>query len=367
MVNSQSVPWEQLFPPNADAPARRLRLVRKRGEPLLLLPLEGSLARTALTLYPAQTGKARCARWLVKTGLYVAPPLIAESVRLAADQTLPFAGFLAQAAGTNGLPRFAVLLGNPRAPGRRFVLLLFDDHGEPTALVKAGVGTAATKLVEAELGFLKSAPAGLLPCPQLRAECSITDLRAFAMNYIAGTTPHAGATESVARLLTTWLQPERTVRFADLAVAQRLAVAVGGNPRWDAMLRQLGEAEFHPAIHHGDFAPWNVRVDTRGAWRVIDWERSELSGPPAWDWFHWLIQHELLVRHTPTKELASRIESLMSSTAFRDYAARAGIDDCAQFLMIAYLLYCCQVIHQADALPEIEALLHQFSEDILKP
>jgi hypothetical protein len=366
MTNLSVAPWEQLFPPKADAGAIKLRfrLVRKRSDPLLLLPMDTQLAKTALALYPAQTGKARIARGLLRAGLSLAPSLVTESLELATDATSALPKFLAEVAATTALPRFAVFLGNPRAPGRRFVLLLFNNEGNPAALVKAGTGEQANSLIAAELNFLKSQPAELLSAPKVQAECSNGGLRAFAMDYVAGTAPGPEAATLVDRLMNAWLRPAETLCFGELPVARRLNAVVGNDPAWETMLRSLSALKCHPAIHHGDFAPWNIRVDPAGKWRVLDWERGEALGPPAWDWFHWLIQYEVLVRHTATEDLSQRVEALLTSAPFESYAARAGIDQCVRPLLIAYLLYCCRVIRQADGLPRVEALLKRMAVSI---
>jgi len=366
MANSSSAPWEQLFPPPSDAAGAvtlHFRLVRKRGEPLLLLPRTSDQAITALALYPAQTAKARLARWLLRFGLRMAPGFVAETIEVRTSLDSPFLKFLGTAAGTKSLPHLALLAGNPRAPGRRFVILLFNDAGAPAALVKAGVGDAASGLIARELNFLKSQPASLLHAPGVRAECAAGNINAFALDYVNGTTPRTDDTTPVASLLYAWLQPERKVRFAELAVADRLAAAAASDPRWAATAAALRDAHFAPAIHHGDFAPWNVRADAAGQWHVLDWERGEASGPPAWDWFHYLIQNEILVRHTPTEALSRRLDALLASVEFRSYAARAGMEGCQRELLVAYLLYCARVIKQADGLPAVEALLDRVISD----
>jgi len=360
MPDVASAPWEQFFPPPsnlAGAPMLRLRLVRKRGEPFLLLPEERALAASALSLYPAQTTRAKFARQSLRVGLRLAPLIMGEPVRLAVNSSSPFSRFLCRTAGTPTLPRLAMLLGNPRAPGRRFVLMLFNSAGTPAALVKAGAGNAAVNLIQSELGFLKTQPAGLLHAPQVLAECADENFCAFAMDYIDGTPPHPGNTHQAAALMKAWLQPERTFRFMELPVARRLEASAAGDLRWVAAAKALQDARFHPAIHHGDFAPWNVRVDAAGTWHVLDWERGEFLGPPAWDWFHWVIQHEILARHTPTNKLIRRIEALQEQTDFQQYVERAGIVGLVRPLLLAYLLYCSRVIRQADGLSAVEALL----------
>ena len=46
---------------------------------------------------------------------------------------------------------------------------------------------------------------------------------------------------------------------------------------------RLGSRLVSSVVFHGDFAPWNIKVDRAGAWMVLDWERGELHGVPCWD------------------------------------------------------------------------------------
>ena len=354
-MTNPSAPWEQLFPPESSGVEFQLRLARKHGDALLLLPAETRLARRALALFPAQTAKARLARAL----LALAPSLGTESVSLRINAQSDFAGFISKTLGTKSLPRFAMLLGNPRAPGRRFVLMLFNEAGSPAALVKAGVGQPAMDLIANEVNFIKSQPPGLLHSPQIYGAMESAHIGAFGMELLEGETPSPVASEQLAKLLNSWLRPDLTANCLDLPALQRLQAALAPSKELSARLTPLRDAKLHPAIHHGDFAPWNVRVDSSGEWRVLDWERGESQGPPAWDWFHWVIQHEVLVRRSPAASVLARVDALLASSEFRAYAGRAGIIGCERTLLLAYVMYCLHVIHQADGTRTIEELLHR--------
>jgi hypothetical protein len=358
LMMESSSPWELLFPPSPAGAELHLRLARKRGDALLLIPTKTALARRALTLYPAQTSKARMARAL----LWLAPVRGTEPVVLTTEARSDFAQFLARTAGTRSLPEFAMLLGNPRAPGRRFVLLLFDDSGFPTALVKAGTGNTAQKLIAAELEFLRSQPTALLHSPRVLGEFESGNTHAFAMELLQGRPPRPGSSAQLVKLLYAWLRERETVNCLDLPAMRRLRDAIPAGDSFSTILETLRSTALHPVIHHGDFAPWNVREDAFGQWRVLDWERGEAQGPPAWDWFHWVIQHEVLVRRADTEQLFRGVTGLLESAEFQAYAKRAGIVGIERGLLTAYLLYCTRVIRQADGLPAIEQLLRRLMQ-----
>ena len=106
---------------------------------------------------------------------------------------------------------------------------------------------------------------------------------------------------------------------------------------------------------HGDFAPWNVKV-SRGRWTVLDWERGELAGIPGWDWFHFVMQPALLVRHETSEAMLARLEGLLRSTEFVDYAQNAGTAESARPLAYAYLMNCLRVTQQTEGRAGLEAL-----------
>src|SRR5271156_1054698 len=83
-------------------------------------------------------------------------------------------------------------------------------------------------------------------------------------------------------------------------------VAVGMGTKWQELgrkalgvaARELGGKEVVCGIAHGDFAPWNMRIDD-GNLRLFDWESASYHAPLLWDQFHFMTQTECLlkVRH----------------------------------------------------------------------
>jgi aminoglycoside phosphotransferase (APT) family kinase protein len=116
----------------------------------------------------------------------------------------------------------------------------------------------------------------------------------------------------------------------------------------------------HSALWHGDFAPWNIRISGDGRWRVIDWERGELNGPPAWDWFHYIIQRAVLVHRESGPQLAATADALLASSEFKSYAEGAGITVTARALITAYLMHCLHIVRQVDGRSALEGLLAHY-------
>jgi hypothetical protein len=361
-MNPEASPWETLFPAASDngrVMRLRLRLLRRHGQPLLLVPEGGRAARTALNLYPAQTRKARLARGVLRAlaSFGVLPGAETCELRLAADA--PFVQFVCPPSSGPEAISLAVLLGNPNVAGRRFLLLVFGGTGHPMRVIKLGTDVAAAWLVRREAEFLRNLTPGRLHAPELLGEFSEGDRAALALAYAPGPTPAADDFRSLPALLNGWLDTTRTVRFGELAAARQLAESGADDAASRLAQSRLAEATFHPAIHHGDFAPWNIRVGPAGEWRVLDWERGEAVGPPAWDWFHYWLQPRVLVRRQAPAEILREFATFRCSAALMTYAQTAGIKEHLDALWLGYLVHCRDVTRQAEGMPAIRELVER--------
>jgi len=336
-----------------------MRLLKKGGRPFLLLPGQPRPAAATLDLYPAQTGRARLARALLRGLLRASLPLGTERVSLAISPEDPFARFLSSLAGESvqGLPVLGILAGNPMSEGQRFLLLVFDAGQQPVAVVKTGLSQRARVLIEQEEGFLAAVPGETIAVPRLRAKFESPRLRALALDFFPGDSPLRRHEAALPSLLSAWVDPRRTIVLSDTPDWTRLQNAASAGDLSSVLAAQLRGRTVHPAIHHGDFAPWNIKVSPAGAWTALDWERGELAGIPGWDWFHYVIQSAILVGHLPTLVLVQRVEGLLSSDAFREYATRGGILGCERELVLAYLLHVVEVIKPSEGLAPTRELL----------
>ena len=351
--------WVNLFTPSGElsSPTVRqtFRVLRKQGEPLLMLPTNAALAAQALSLYPAQSSLARVARFALRQTLRCGLPLAAERAEVAVACSAKFPEFLRRLAGTETFPPIAILAGNARQSGRRFLILVFNPQGQPVTVVKAGMGQAAKDLILSEGSFLRSVPLQTRGIPAVREQFESEELCAFAMDFVPGDSPPPNDCFEMAELMNTWLDYSQSVALSVLVAWRQLANAP--SPLFKRLDMQLAGKQFHPALAHGDFAPWNIKVDSAGRWVVLDWERGQLSGPPAWDWFHFVIQPAILAEKLSTTSLAGRIETLLISPAFQSYAKEAGLNGWERDWVLAYLLHCRDVIKPAEGLPQTSALL----------
>ena len=356
----EASPLRELFEcaeENASAIHKRFRILRRGGKMLLALPFAAAEASTTLSLYAPQRLMARVftsvLRLVILAGL--PSPLAVEEIRIDPGHSLcEFLSGLSASwrKSTGGLGVFA---GNPNAVGRRFVLMLFDN-GRAVAVVKAGVGGAAQALVSAEAAFLQSA--GCIGIAAPLAVLKSERVHAFAMSPLEGAAPRNATAGDIQKVLLPWLDPSADMALAEIPGWARVRAVCGDSPEWKSHCAALETRAVHPAIVHGDFAPWNIKVHPKsGAWQVFDWERGEMRGVPAWDWLHFEVQNAVLVRRENANRVMAGVGRVFATPEFRDYAEKAGIAGIERGLLVGYLLYCIAVVGQTEGLETLRAML----------
>ncbi len=352
--------WSELFESKgAGDVTLTVRVINKAGEAWLILPESSGMAAQALALYPAQTKLAKAARRALGVALKFNLPLGSSRVVVAVARSDAFARFLSGLVSPgkeNLFPPLAMLAGNSRATGRRFIVLLFDEQERPVLVVKAGAGEAARRLIRQENLFLRSVATGVAGLPAVRSVFASARVEALALGYVAGDSPEVTDWTGVGKLLSGWVNPGKRVRMEELGAWQRLATAHGEDPIFRGLAEALKGGEFCATLFHGDFAPWNLKVTPNG-WMALDWERGELTGFPGWDWFHYVVQAGILVEKLPAEALARKLEKLFGDAAFGNYAERAGIAGREKFLAAAYLFYCARVLRPTEGAEVGERLL----------
>ena len=316
---------------------RRFRLLRRHGEQLLFLPDKQSLLLGSLPLYQPQTKKARfflsAIRLCLGTGLAQVLPRI--DAPIGRESTL--AKFMTKLGGSGTLPDFAVLAGNPRAEGRRFVFLAFDAQGRETFVVKAAFEPAGCSLIEHESRFLQAHDGRVPHIPQLLGATGQSPVAALALPFQPGTSPKADDTGIAGNVLGAWFSGEEQMGIASFPQWRRFVASGGSFPQ--ELRPKLESVRVKPVIFHGDFAPWNLRVDSNNRLMALDWERGEDQGIPGWDWFHYVVQTSILMRREKVCETYRRIVRLLQTPEFIAYSRHGGFETRGLLLFAGYLGY----------------------------
>jgi hypothetical protein len=221
---------------------------------------------------------------------------------------------------------------------------------------------AAKALIEKERAFLTSAPQRIGGLPKLRGNFASPRVDALALDFYPGDSPRRGGEEPIPALLATWINANKEISLSETPCWSALENAAPQAQLASLGLAQMRQHRIHPSIQHGDFVPWNIKVSPDGKWTVLDWERGATAGIPGWDWFHYVIQPAILVEHQSTEVLVERMEQFLVTSAFMDYAKRAGLTGIERALLLAYLLHMVNVIKPSEGLSENRALLDALAE-----
>jgi hypothetical protein len=316
------------------------RLVRRKNRPFLLLPEKPGNPSDSFKLYSAHRPLAKLWRLLFPQILRTPLANLFDRVAIEADTESEFMQFLAQQSGLRAtqMPAPAIKFGGVIGKTSRLVLLLCDSGGHPTRVIKVGLNPAGRAATEREAGLLSSLPINIIGCTGITGHFSSDKLSAFATAYFPGVSLNNDV--GIEKLFNNWLSDGPPEPIKNLVIWQELqSVAKCADlPQWPVLRDALAEHPVRTAIYHGDFAPWNVRMTNLENIRAFDWERGQLKGIPAWDWFHFVVQTSLLVKRHSPERVAAELEKLGHTPRFQKYASEAGIGDIIEPLLLAYLL-----------------------------
>lgn len=351
--------WEEFFRFPAGAgriEAVSFRILRWRGREWLVLPRDASLASRALVLYPAQRRIARAAKRALSFALKLHLPLEVRKIKISLEAR--FVRFLAECGGTlPNIPELATLAGNPRPEGARHTFLIFDSAGRCCAVAKAGIGNAARTLIRREADFLQEHSGHIAGVPRFLNRLESDSISAIATEFVEGESPPPRPPTAIANLLIQWIDETNKVLIEKIPAWERLERAA----QVDTVMAPLREAVAGRVVSsvmwHGDFTPWNIKVVSTGEWMVVDFDRSETCGVPAWDWLHYIVQAGILIERNGTASMVRRIDELLASGPFRQFAQLTGIAGIEREIAKAYLLYALYVLRPTEGAASIRALL----------
>lgn len=349
--------WTACFAGEGKSVHRSFRTINRAGHTFFYLPDSRQEASTLLNAYQPQRGFAKLVSRLLRLairlgGLPLFPREVAPIRRSSA-----FGEFLQKISGTTEIPLFGVLQGNPNTPGMRINFFLTDSSNVPALAIKAGWTQESRALIAREVAALHQMGGSVQGVPPCLAEFEHDQVKAFAMQYIVGISPRSDDMQGVATILNGWIHDAGPIMLGRIPAWQRLME--DGEFSANKDFQELSKHQITPVIFHGDFAPWNIRVPASGSWQVIDWERGEELGVPGWDWFHYIVQSAILIRREKPAIIKRRIEAVIASPEFRNYATRTGIRGHERIIFRCYLIHALN-LRQSEGFPILEALANQF-------
>ncbi len=312
------------------------------GNPKLFVPPTPAAAKVTFSLYPAQRARARFLRATLEWALRLnvlrrywpqgAPPEI-DWGQVHWKQT-------AKRAGLNQVPaEGGVLAGNPYAEGRRYLYVAFDDCAQPTYVAKIGIDTTARRKVRAETDFLLQHGCADRGIPLPLGTLEDNETSGLILPYISGSTPRLpGSASMIHAVLAKLVRRAESIELGDIRAWQQIT---------DISVRQsVSSRRVNPAIMHGDFAPWNILIDGNGLPHLVDWERGEPVGVPGWDWFHYVVQVECLVKRSRPHKVWQRLQETMADPAFQSYAEKTGIRGIESTILRGYCYHALELLKE---------------------
>ncbi len=227
-----------------------------------------------------------------------------QRVLVASKAPLPIESLVAEVT-RESRPRFALSVG---APGRfqKMTVQAMRGDGEILGYLKVPLTTPAVERVRHEaaiLGRLGEFAALRSHVPRVLRVCELEQwpvLFESAGTGLPGPIEFGEPHEAFLRRLWSMYGVQRPGDALVKEVAgrwQQTEVSLDGELRAlgrraiQRAARDLEKVEIACALMHGDFAPWNTRLD-EGRLIVFDWESSVWGAPCLWDVFHFVVQVE---------------------------------------------------------------------------
>lgn len=322
---------ETVFSSGTEIGQLSLVKIMREGHLLLALPLDRSVAVATLALYEPQKWKGKLLlsmlKLLVWLGLYRILPKF--SLKLGDS------GLYSEIKNPTRSGSIGFLLGNANSVTRNLIAVYKAVEG--LSVIKAGCGDSSA-VVRNEYQAMKTFDDLVVGVPKCRALYNFDNGVAYSMEYIKGRSPRSASDDDlVFEILKGWGSIGQRRAVHDLDCWRALFALVGDDLKEE--LAELSCSEVTSPVLHGDFAPWNVKINSEGGVKILDWEYAESFGMPGWDWLHYHVQRLKLIERTSAEKILAHCEELLRNAPFSDYLLAAGLNGHENALLGSYLYY----------------------------
>lgn len=291
--------------------------VSRSGSLLLALPLNRDLALATLCLYQPQKWKGRCLQFamklLVLLRLYQFLPQCSLEI---GDR-----GLLAGLDRLISAGEFGFLLGNPDSECRNLIGLCEID--EKLCVVKAGVGRA-TGMVQHEYQAMKRFSDNIPGVPSCISYFEFDTGSAYVAEFVRGRSPCVREDEPIVMsLLHSWLKLGQRTNASKLDCWVQLQDILDSESYRN--IEALAKQQILAPVMHGDFAPWNIKINSQDNVKVLDWESAEDAGMPGWDVLHYHVQRMTLVEGVDDAQIVAECRDVLKKNNVHAYLREAGL------------------------------------------
>lgn len=322
---------EQVLSPGREIGRLTLVEIKRKGALLLALPMNRALALATLDLYQPQRIKGRVSRHLLR--LMVRFGLHRKLGRV--EFKLGDRGLFSGLKELDDVTELGFMLSGADSEHRNLIGLCEVDGQH--MVVKAGCDEAA-KIVTREYESQCSLANKIPGVPTCRSFFDIDGGVAYVTEFVHGRSPRGEEEDRrVLSLLEKWLSRGKRKLVANLDDWNQVINCL--NDGEQAHFSAFGLLEVVSPVVHGDFAPWNIKIDAKNEIKVLDWEYAVPAGMPGWDWLHYNIQRMKLVEELSADEIITRVRNLMTESPFARYISVAGLTGHENALLGSYLFY----------------------------
>lgn len=304
--------------------------VFRQGHLLTLLPMDRVHSLHALSLYQAQSFKARCYVLYLRCVLWLKAYFMVDIVELGKFKE-PYQ-FLSSS------QYVGFLLGNPNSDRRKMLAYHCEDDG--AYVTKLALDAETSENVMKEMEDLETINQSLMGASSISGK-SANDEKTHAyytVPWVNGRAPKKVNEAALLELLITWIKSDDEQVLGNLASWKEIVSLTSATDDADAVV-ELGKKRVLEASIHGDFTPWNIKVNTDNEVSVLDWESYQSEGVSGIDWAHYLVQSKLLVGKLWPEEVIDILIYWAKSEDGASVLKKLGWGDDALSWIGCYLFY----------------------------
>ena len=289
--------------PEAASMGKLFAVLPSQAAPRLLVPLDNRTAAiNGLRLYTPYAKTGRLLKMLLVTGLRSGAPLPAPcGIKVGVRERTPLDELVHRLTKDQNAV-YALWLGMP-GPFSKLTVQVMRSSGEVLGYLKFPMTVEAAERVRNEaaaLRNLENSPALRPHIPMLFEAGMWRDTYFLFQSPVRGRSGPKRLNSSHWNFLNTLAEESASdIRGRSLVdrAATEWADIESELPTWKALARaaldradvSIGRIYVRCGVRHGDFAPWNTRIDDNRL-LVFDWESARWDEPILWDYAHFHVQ-----------------------------------------------------------------------------
>lgn len=277
--------------------------------------------------FPAYRRSAKFRKLLLR--LLTLAPFLRKMEAHSSDRWVlqPFADLL-----DVNVARVVVLVGT-LGPEHKTIVELWDERGHICGYIKLGLSERAQHSVKKEYSLLQKLPVGLAAKPIALQDLDIGV--GMLLEPVVGrkVDPYLPAEKEAVSYLDDLVLEEKYA-FEDHPWIKSLLLR--GTELDRDIVKPLSDRQWPVTIVHGDYAPWNIIIDTNYRVSTVDWEHGSLQGFPFYDLIYYILQVSFLMYRWTEEDTVRYAKQYLSKLK----GSHLNSDECFALIRLsAYAMY----------------------------